>query len=149
VFRILALALLAYVPAAILARPDFVAILTGTLVPTMRFNREFLSLLVAVIGTTLSAYLYTWPSNEEVEEEKPWGDLRFLNERVPAAGSSAIRGAMCCLLPSRAWENLPFSIGTIPPTATLVDQYFNDSTGTGDRVRRTRGDPGTTAATGK
>ena len=34
-----------------------------------RFDQERLSLLVAVIGTTLSAYLYTWQSNQEVEEE--------------------------------------------------------------------------------
>jgi len=30
----------------------------------------------------------------------------------------------------------PFSIGTIPPTAGLVDEYFNDSTGTGDEGER-------------
>jgi Mn2+/Fe2+ NRAMP family transporter len=68
-FRWLALALLAYVVAAVLARPDPMAVLRGTLIPTIRFNSEFLSLLVAIIGTTLSAYLYTWQSNEEVEEE--------------------------------------------------------------------------------
>lgn len=32
-------------------------------------------MLVAVIGTTLSAYLYTWQSNEEVEEEKAMGRI--------------------------------------------------------------------------
>jgi Mn2+/Fe2+ NRAMP family transporter len=73
IFRILALALLAYVPAALLAHPDWPAVLRGTLVPTVRFDREFLSIVVAVIGTTLSAYLYTWQSNEEVEEEKDAG----------------------------------------------------------------------------
>jgi NRAMP (natural resistance-associated macrophage protein)-like metal ion transporter len=69
VFRWLALSLLAYVVAAVLAKPDPVQVLRGTFVPTLRFDREFLSLLVAIVGTTLSAYLYTWQSNEEVEEE--------------------------------------------------------------------------------
>lgn len=69
IFRWLALALLAYVGSAVLAHPDWREVLRGTLVPTLRFDREYLSLLVAVIGTTLSAYLYTWQSNEEVEEE--------------------------------------------------------------------------------
>jgi Mn2+/Fe2+ NRAMP family transporter len=69
VFRWLALTLLAYVGAAILAEPDLRQVLAGTFVPRLRFDREFLSLLVAIIGTTLSAYLYTWQSNEEVEEE--------------------------------------------------------------------------------
>jgi Mn2+/Fe2+ NRAMP family transporter len=52
-----------------MAKPDWGQVLRGTFVPTFRFNKEFLSLLVAVIGTTLSAYIYTWQSNQEVEEE--------------------------------------------------------------------------------
>jgi len=81
VFRWLALALLAYIPAALLAKPDVWAVLTGTLLPRLQFNQEFLSLLVAVIGTTLSAYLYTWQSNEEVEEEIAMGRRRLAQRR--------------------------------------------------------------------
>jgi NRAMP (natural resistance-associated macrophage protein)-like metal ion transporter len=80
-FRWLALSLLAYVGAALLARPDPASVLRGTLVPTLHFNRESLSLLVAVIGTTLSAYLYTWQSNEEVEEEIAMGRTRLSERR--------------------------------------------------------------------
>jgi NRAMP (natural resistance-associated macrophage protein)-like metal ion transporter len=69
IFRWLALALFAYAGAAVLAKPDPWEVLRGTLVPSVQFSREFLSILVAVIGTTLSAYLYTWQSNVEVEEE--------------------------------------------------------------------------------
>jgi Mn2+/Fe2+ NRAMP family transporter len=83
VFRWLALVLLAYVGSAILAKPDLRAVLEGTLVPTLRFDREFLSLLVAVIGTSLSAYLYTWQSNQEVEEEIAMGRRR-VSDRVGA-----------------------------------------------------------------
>jgi NRAMP (natural resistance-associated macrophage protein)-like metal ion transporter len=69
IFRWLALVLLAYIGAAWLAKPDLGEVLRGTFIPQIRFDQEFLSLLVAVIGTTLSAYLYTWQSNQEVEEE--------------------------------------------------------------------------------
>lgn len=69
VFRWLALALLAYVATAFLARPDLASVLRGTLIPKVRFDRDSLAMLVAVIGATLSAYLYTWQSNEEVEEK--------------------------------------------------------------------------------
>jgi Mn2+/Fe2+ NRAMP family transporter len=85
IFRWLALALLAYVVAAVLARPDPIAVLRGTFIPTIRFDREFLSLLVAIVGTTLSAYLYTWQSNEEVEEEIAMG-RETLEERQGATG---------------------------------------------------------------
>jgi NRAMP (natural resistance-associated macrophage protein)-like metal ion transporter len=69
IFRWLALVLLAYVGSAVLAKPDLGEILRGTFIPTIQFTSEFLAMLVAVIGTTLSAYLYTWQTNVEVEEE--------------------------------------------------------------------------------
>lgn len=77
IFRWLALTLLAYVGAALLAKPDLMEVIKGTLIPTIRFDQQFLSLLVAVIGTTLSAYLYTWQSNQEVEEEIAMGRRRL------------------------------------------------------------------------
>jgi Mn2+/Fe2+ NRAMP family transporter len=80
IFRWLALALFAYVGAAILAKPELMPVLRGTFIPTIQFNSEFLSILVAIIGTTLSAYLYTWKSNEEVEEEISEGNTT-LRER--------------------------------------------------------------------
>lgn len=69
IFRWLALALFAYVAAAILARPDPAEVLRGTIVPHVRFDADFLSMIVACIGTSLSAYIYTWQSNQEVEEQ--------------------------------------------------------------------------------
>ena len=83
IFRWLALTLLAYVGSAILAKPDLMEVIKGTLIPTFSFDQKFLSLLVAVIGTTLSAYLYTWQSNQEVEEEIAMGRRR-LDQRMGA-----------------------------------------------------------------
>jgi NRAMP (natural resistance-associated macrophage protein)-like metal ion transporter len=80
-FRLLALALLAYIPAAIFAKPDIPPLIKGTLVPAIHFNKEFLSMLVAIVGTSLSAYLYTWQSNEEVEEEIQQGRVLLSQRR--------------------------------------------------------------------
>jgi len=104
IFRWLALSLLAYVVAAILARPDPVAVLRGTFVPTIRFDREFLSLLVAIIGTTLSAYLYTWQSNEEVEEEIAQG--RETLEQRQGATRAELRETRRDILWGMAFSNL-------------------------------------------
>jgi NRAMP (natural resistance-associated macrophage protein)-like metal ion transporter len=85
-FRWLALALLAYVGSALLANPDGAAVLRGTLMPRIEFSREFLSILVAIIGTTLSAYLYTWQSNEEVEEEIAQGRTKLAERKGATDG---------------------------------------------------------------
>jgi NRAMP (natural resistance-associated macrophage protein)-like metal ion transporter len=77
VFRWLALVLLAYVGAAFLAKPDLIAVLRGTFIPHLSFDKHSLSMLVAIIGTTLSAYLYSWQSNEEVEEDISLGRRRL------------------------------------------------------------------------
>lgn len=80
-FRWLSLFLLAYIGSAILAKPELMPVIKGTLIPHIQFNREFLSLLVAVIGVTLSAYLYTWQSNVEVEEEILKGRRRLSDRK--------------------------------------------------------------------
>lgn len=69
IFRWLALILFAYVAAAVMARPDPAQVLRATFIPHVKLNAEFLSLVVACIGTSLSAYVYTWQSNQEVEEQ--------------------------------------------------------------------------------
>jgi NRAMP (natural resistance-associated macrophage protein)-like metal ion transporter len=81
VFRWLALVLLAYVGAAVMAKPDLGEVLRGTFIPTIEFNRDFLTMVVAVIGTTLSAYIFSWQSNEEVEEEIAAGRTRLSQRR--------------------------------------------------------------------
>ncbi|HEY6433618.1 MAG TPA: divalent metal cation transporter [Acetobacteraceae bacterium] len=86
VFRWLALALLAYAGAACMAKPDVGDVLRGTFLPAIQFNRDFLTITVAVIGTTLSAYIYSWQSNEEVEEKIAAGQTR-LSERKGATDS--------------------------------------------------------------
>ncbi|MBR0646167.1 NRAMP family divalent metal transporter [Plastoroseomonas hellenica] len=90
VFRWLALVLLAYVGSGILAKPDVGEVLIGTFVPSIQFSAEFLAMLVAVIGTTLSAYLYTWQTNVEVEEEIQQGRTT-LAERRGASGEELSR----------------------------------------------------------
>ena len=93
VFRVLALTLVAYVVSAVLARPQLAEVARGTLVPSLAFNKQTLAILVAIIGTSLSAYLYTWQSNEEVEEKIEEGKLTVRERRgtTDAALQSSLR----------------------------------------------------------
>ncbi|HEY7209900.1 MAG TPA: divalent metal cation transporter [Bryobacteraceae bacterium] len=92
IFRVLALALLAYIGSALLAHPEPAAVLRGTFIPTIHFNKDFLSMVVAVIGTSLSAYIYTWQSNEEVEEKIAAGKRRLWQRR--GASRSELKKSM-------------------------------------------------------
>jgi NRAMP (natural resistance-associated macrophage protein)-like metal ion transporter len=82
IFKWLTLSLFAYVAAAIMAKPNLGEVLSATLVPRIQFNREFLSMIVACIGTSLSAYIYTWQSNQEVEEQIEQGRRTVAQRRA-------------------------------------------------------------------
>jgi Mn2+/Fe2+ NRAMP family transporter len=83
IFKWLTLALFAYILAAFFARPDWHEVLKGTLIPTLRFDSDFLSILVAVLGTTITPYLFFWQADQEVEEEISMG-RRTLQQRKGA-----------------------------------------------------------------
>ncbi|MCE5198490.1 MAG: divalent metal cation transporter [Armatimonadota bacterium] len=66
--RYLTLALVAYILAGLVSGPDWLQVLKGTLIPTLAWNRQGLEVMVGVIGTTLSPYMFFWQASEEVEE---------------------------------------------------------------------------------
>jgi NRAMP (natural resistance-associated macrophage protein)-like metal ion transporter len=69
VFRWLTLALLAYVGAAFFARPDLGAVVRNTLVPSIRLEPSFLLTVQAILGTTISPYLFFFQAEDEVENQ--------------------------------------------------------------------------------
>ncbi len=71
----LALILAVYVIAAIDVRPDWHAVLRATVVPNLPHGRDAWATLVAILGTTISPYLFFWQASQEVEEEKAGGQL--------------------------------------------------------------------------
>lgn len=84
-FKWLCLALLAYIGAAIFARPQGMQVLRNTFVPTIRLDGDFIAVLVAILGTTISPYLWFWQSNQEVEEEISMGRTSLKSRRGATA----------------------------------------------------------------
>jgi NRAMP (natural resistance-associated macrophage protein)-like metal ion transporter len=84
VFKWLTLALLAYLGAALFAKPDLMGVLAGTLVPTIRLDPKYIGILVALLGTTISPYLFFWQASQEVEEQISIG-RRHLRQREGAS----------------------------------------------------------------
>jgi NRAMP (natural resistance-associated macrophage protein)-like metal ion transporter len=83
IFKWLTLALFAYIGAAFFAKPNAAEVLKATLIPTFHFDARFLSTLVAILGTTISPYLFFWQASQEVEEEISMG-RRTLQQREGA-----------------------------------------------------------------
>jgi Mn2+/Fe2+ NRAMP family transporter len=64
----LCLALFAYVATAFVVKIDWPKALKGTFVPHLAWNSESLTMLIAILGTTISPYLFFWQASGEVEE---------------------------------------------------------------------------------
>lgn len=73
IFKWMTLTLFAYVFTAFLARPDWPKILLATLVPHIEWTRDYVTMLVAILGTTISPYLFFWQAAQEVEEDREHG----------------------------------------------------------------------------
>ena len=73
IFKWLTLTLFAYIAAAFLAKPHWREVLWATVIPTMHFDNQYLMTLVAILGTTISPYLFFWQASQEVEEELSMG----------------------------------------------------------------------------
>ena len=65
-----ALSLIAYPITVFLIKHPWWELLKATFVPHLEFNFSFLFIIVAVLGTTISPYMFFWQASEEVEEEK-------------------------------------------------------------------------------
>ncbi|SFV19515.1 NRAMP (natural resistance-associated macrophage protein) metal ion transporters [Bradyrhizobium arachidis] len=70
ILKRLTLVLLAYVIALFLAKVPWGDALKGLLVPKIEWSGPFLTTLVAILGTTISPYLFVWQSSQEAEEQR-------------------------------------------------------------------------------
>jgi NRAMP (natural resistance-associated macrophage protein)-like metal ion transporter len=73
VFKWMTLVLFAYVLTSFFAHVDWKQALLVTLVPHLEWSRGFLAVLVGILGTTISPYLFFWQAAEEVEEDEAKG----------------------------------------------------------------------------
>src|SRR3984885_3962490 len=73
IFKWITLVLLAYVITAFFAGVDWRHALLATLLPPPVWSRDYLEVLVGILGTTISPYLFFWQASQEVEEERAMG----------------------------------------------------------------------------
>ncbi len=72
-FKYLTLALFAYVVTVFIVHPPLLATVEATVIPHFELNKNFVGIVVAILGTTISPYLFFWQSSSEVDEMKAAG----------------------------------------------------------------------------
>jgi NRAMP (natural resistance-associated macrophage protein)-like metal ion transporter len=91
VLKWLVLVLFAYPITAFVVGADWGQVLRDTLVPTVPHSKNEWATLVAILGTTISPYLFFWQASEEVEEEKSEGQSTLAQRRGATAKELELR----------------------------------------------------------
>ena len=86
VLKWLALFLFAYVVTAFYLHPDWSTVLHDTAIPAVPHSGAAWATLVAILGTTISPYLFFWQASQEVEEEKAMGRHTLVERRGATPG---------------------------------------------------------------
>ena len=80
--KYLCIVLFVYFIVPFLYKQDFMAILKSTFIPSIKFNKDFIGILVAILGTTISPYLFFWQATMEVEDIKQKKRHLVVNKRI-------------------------------------------------------------------
>ncbi|HCC58770.1 MAG TPA: iron transporter, partial [Solibacterales bacterium] len=124
VFKWLTLVLFAYVIAAFLAHPDWAAVLRYTFLPHLEWNSRYLSVLVGILGTTISPYLFFWQAAQEVEEEADMGRTRLAQRK--GATMEELRAARRDVVIGMFFSNIVMYFIILTTAATLHAQGKTD-----------------------
>jgi NRAMP (natural resistance-associated macrophage protein)-like metal ion transporter len=82
ILKWLCLSLLLYIVVPFMVKQDWGLIAKNTFIPTIKFNKNFISILVAILGTTISPYLFFWQATMEAEDMVHSKRKIIVNKRV-------------------------------------------------------------------
>jgi NRAMP (natural resistance-associated macrophage protein)-like metal ion transporter len=117
VFKWLALVLFAYVITAFLAHPDWATVFHGTFIPHVEWTRSYMSVLVGILGTTISPYLFFWQASQEVEEDRKHGKTTVAQRR--GSTNRELSGAAGDVFTGMFFSNLVMFFIILTTAATL------------------------------
>ena len=103
--KYLTLALLSYVIVAFVVHLNWSVILYHTLVPSLTFSKNQIFLIAAILGTTISPYLFFWQTSQEVEEEIQRGETTVKTRRSQVSEPS-VRSMRVDVWSGMAFSNL-------------------------------------------
>jgi NRAMP (natural resistance-associated macrophage protein)-like metal ion transporter len=80
-FKFLTITLFAYIATVIVTHPPLLKTIESTVVPHIELNSAFIGIIVAILGTTISPYLFFWQASSEVDEMRSRGLATELSRR--------------------------------------------------------------------
>jgi NRAMP (natural resistance-associated macrophage protein)-like metal ion transporter len=80
--KYLCIVMLVYFIVPFLYKQDYKEILKATFIPTIKFDKDFIAILVGILGTTISPYLFFWQASIEVEEMKNKKTHLVVNKKI-------------------------------------------------------------------
>lgn len=80
--KYMCIVMLVYFVVPFLYKQDYMQILKATFIPTIKFDKAFISILVGILGTTISPYLFFWQASVEVEEMKHKKNHLMVNKKI-------------------------------------------------------------------
>ncbi len=117
-----ALSLLAYVASALLVPQNWKTVLYYTIIPHISFTKEYLLNIVAILGTTISPYLFFWQTAEEAEEEVAEGAITGLGGKAPRITKKKMRLLRTDTITGMLFSNLIMFFIIATGAATLRTQ---------------------------
>lgn len=120
VLKWMTLSLFAYVAAMFAANISWGEAMAGLFVPKIIWNAEFFTTIVAILGTTISPYLFFWQASQEVEDEHVNGDKHPLVE-APREAPAALRRIRADTLIGMGFSNM-IALAIIATTAATLHQ---------------------------
>lgn len=82
ILKYLCIVLLVYLIVPFLHKQDWALIVKSTFIPSVTFDKKFISILVGILGTTISPYLFFWQASMEVEEMNRRKKLLVVNKKI-------------------------------------------------------------------
>jgi len=82
ILKYLCIVILVYFIVPFLYKQDLVEIAKSTFIPTIKFDKDFIAIIVGILGTTISPYLFFWQASVEVEEMKHKKRHVIVNKKI-------------------------------------------------------------------
>jgi len=117
--KYLTLSLFAYIITAFVVKQDWGAVLASVVLPSVSFSKEYLMNIVAILGTTISPYLFFWQASEEVEEEVAEKKLKTMGRGKPRLNIRTINHMRADTIFGMFFSNLVMFFIILTTAATL------------------------------